>query len=166
MTREEIIMSHRDNDYTKDLIDFYVDKECGKIVVGDPCYNVNNRWNHILNAMEGEWTSYLYYVGDSYEFLHAHTLDMDPPNKGDVQEEWTLIAVDSGSVGVLNYNNYKDEHSDDVEWIDFLRELIDEQPEDTSNLYGIIQTAPHGDGLYDVLIERYKGKVFSVRIFF
>jgi hypothetical protein len=133
---------------------------CGRIGIGDPCYNTptilseakNGKWvAHIEKSDEGSW-------GKRVARIIVHHEHFDPSVKLSKTED--LVPVDSGQAGVFDGN-----YDSNFEYENACRQTLGEQGYGFLN-NAFVSSSGYGDGCYPCLIYKENKKSVCVEITF
>lgn len=161
-------------------------KLSNKVIITDPCYGLkaypNPSTNIVLdNVKAGTYQTNIHYSDEgswgnrvaALEIIHA---DCNPFNDSievvnlDLVDCIGSVCVDSGQMGIYDYDYYKSVSNDDGvddNWYDEICKLtLSQEMSGTKDDSCVVSRTGYGDGDYDVYIGTVNGEVAYIGIIF
>lgn len=161
-------------------------KLSNKVIITDPCYGIQDYPNPhtklvLDNVKAGTYQTNIHYSDESgwgnrvaaLEIIHA---DYNPFNDSievvnlDLVECIGSVCVDSGQMGIYDYDYYKSVSNDDGvddNWYDEICKLtLSQEMSGTKDNLCVVSRTGYGDGDYNVYIGTVNGEVAYIGIIF
>jgi hypothetical protein len=151
-----------------------------KVVVSDPCYEVDNGWNMTLNRVkEGEYIVDIRMKNNRVSSIALRHIDHEDCK---INQPKGGIGVDSGQVGIFSYDTYRNDSifadqdsdfaakEDCVEdgdlWYGFMCDFTLSEQQWGAYDNGVVTSSGWGDGVYTLNVAMNRNKIVGFRIEF